>query len=647
MIALILDGKRAVLKKNVSFSLEIENREFEDRDAYSLSIDLPLRGCQQNMEIFGHALRAHIPIAKIRFRAQLILGEKVMLGAAAVVSMSESSVSVQFLEGRCAENSDDTLDKIYINDLDLGGYSDRTDRDSISPATAWGEPDRTGEFTCVALPWVSDYSGIMYNKVSLSGGVWSWVDPEGSEDVDDDTRSQDLLTIQEARKLTWQPSLIWISRKICLAVGLTLVDFDAWANSPKVRLMICNTLPPTYGKFDWADILPHWTVKEFFRNLEPLLQGYFDINLAAGSISFRAYGHASKKMTHIQAASLLEKASLDVSPDEKSAKYMSMKNIRYAKGDCKMWPLMDCEKAVRNWPQSRILSVTNLKSLAASYMSTSILSADSHRGVRTPMNSLVYVPSLDSLFALYALNRSKKIVSAANGWKLLTWVYDNCFFPVNRFGTLVRNDIEDGDDIELQFTPACVMLPAPDVPPTMYVRFSQMNDDEKWESQFYAEDEDDTELRQTSVVNILERDDKDKQVFFSTVSVAFYPGPDQEIYGSKIWPFPITDSIIPGTLSASNTTAYASTSRMSYRKHGIEGFSLHLKDLTAEQDTIHIDPRLKYKFRFIAKEIPDVRDIFVLMGRRYICEKLSVSFSFSGKSDIIEGDFYPVIEPGS
>lgn len=69
---LIIDGKNAVLKKGSSFDYVSENRSFSDADDYTLSITLPLSGCPENLDIFGHVDRMDIDSRHIVLEASIV-----------------------------------------------------------------------------------------------------------------------------------------------------------------------------------------------------------------------------------------------------------------------------------------------------------------------------------------------------------------------------------------------------------------------------------------------------------------------------------------------------------------------------------------------------------------------------------------------
>ena len=54
---ILIDKKKAVLKKGTSFDFIAENHFFTGADSYTLSITFPIKGCPENIAIFGHIYR--------------------------------------------------------------------------------------------------------------------------------------------------------------------------------------------------------------------------------------------------------------------------------------------------------------------------------------------------------------------------------------------------------------------------------------------------------------------------------------------------------------------------------------------------------------------------------------------------------------
>lgn len=101
---LIIEGKNAVLRKDASISLKIENPELSDNGDYSLEIALPLAGCPQNVAILkGTYHRPEQSFAGIigkRMNATIIAGGLSLHGEIALKSADEKEAQVQFLSGR-------------------------------------------------------------------------------------------------------------------------------------------------------------------------------------------------------------------------------------------------------------------------------------------------------------------------------------------------------------------------------------------------------------------------------------------------------------------------------------------------------------------------------------------------------------------
>ncbi len=59
---------------------------------------------------------------------------------------------------------------------------------------------------------------------------------------------------------------------------------------------------------------------------------------------------------------------------------------------------------------------------------------------------------------------------------------------------------------------------------------------------------------------------------------------------------------------------------------------------------IIVNPLEKMTVSFISTSIPDVRSIFYIRGKRYLCEKITATFTENGMSQLLEGEFYPLLD---
>jgi hypothetical protein len=57
-----------------------------------------------------------------------------------------------------------------------------------------------------------------------------------------------------------------------------------------------------------------------------------------------------------------------------------------------------------------------------------------------------------------------------------------------------------------------------------------------------------------------------------------------------------------------------------------------------------INPKQKFNFSFISDSIPNARSVFFINGRKYLCEKITATFTENGMSQLLKGSFYLIIE---
>lgn len=95
-MTIIISGKPAMLKRNSSFEYVSENRFFTGADSYTLSITFPLRGCQQNIDIFGHINRKDCDLDRLLLDCEIHDRNFHAYGSISIVEISEVEVKTQF-----------------------------------------------------------------------------------------------------------------------------------------------------------------------------------------------------------------------------------------------------------------------------------------------------------------------------------------------------------------------------------------------------------------------------------------------------------------------------------------------------------------------------------------------------------------------
>ena len=165
-MTIIINHKQAALKKDSSFEYIAENSFFTDADSYTLSITFPLRGCQQNIDIFGYINRKDHNLDTLLLDCEIHDRDFHVYGSVSIVEISDIEVKTQFLLGRSANNFYCDLDDLYINEIAIGSV---IDSDLQGKALEDGCVPSYYPTECpgyIHLPWVNNTSGNIQNGVA-------------------------------------------------------------------------------------------------------------------------------------------------------------------------------------------------------------------------------------------------------------------------------------------------------------------------------------------------------------------------------------------------------------------------------------------------------------------------------------------------
>lgn len=256
MIKLIIDGKEAVIKAGTSFKLTRMNPYFEDQGDFTFEVQLPLDGCAENLAIFGALHRAEVGLAgwaNKELPMHLIAPPVNVVGVAKVMTVSEAEVKVQLLAGKSAVNDfgkDAEGKDLYIDELDLGLKLDNTN----TPVGHQEPYDRDHLF--VTFP-VRDGNGMIVNYP-----LWSfYVGPTDWE-----------RQACKYQNYAVQPYLATVINQIFKKLGYAQI-LNVF-NQPWLKdVFVANNVQTN----NVDDILPHWTVEEFFTELRNAFGVYLEV----------------------------------------------------------------------------------------------------------------------------------------------------------------------------------------------------------------------------------------------------------------------------------------------------------------------------------------------------------------------------------
>lgn len=256
MIKLIIDGKEAVIKAGTSFKLTRMNPYFEDQGDFTFEVQLPLDGCAENLAIFGALHRAEVGLAgwaKKELPMHLIAPPVNVVGVAKVMTVSEAEVKVQLLAGKSAVNDfgkDAEGKDLYIDELDLGLKLDNTN----TPVGHQEPYDKDHLF--VTFP-VRDGNGMIVNYPLWTFTLW---------------RNQWRRGVCKYQNYAVQPYLATVINQIFKKLGYVQI-LNVFNQSWLRDVFVANNVQTN----NVDDILPHWTVEEFFTELRNAFGVYLEV----------------------------------------------------------------------------------------------------------------------------------------------------------------------------------------------------------------------------------------------------------------------------------------------------------------------------------------------------------------------------------
>ena len=611
-----INGKVAMLKKGTSFEYVAENRLFSGSDGYTLSITFPLRHCPQNLEIFGNINRQDVIAGKVIFDCEIRDRNFYKFGSITITEINDAEVKTQFLEGRSEQNFDKTFDDIYINELDLGNPSGC---DGSTPEKAWSPIYNPN---CVALPWVNDYSGNIQNLADYHPEV---------RNSDGTLKSHAYYSWNaDCRGRSWQPYLLYITKKICEAIDYA-ADFSKWEAKEEYKyLLICNCLPWAWNISDFARALPHWTVAEYFEKLELFLGGEFTIDHRGREVNFAFTDATLASLPPVRLDNIIDEHTVEVTVEDDKCEYQEAKNLVYKECDHEMWKFYSCDWFIKAWRGGAVRYKSLTELLNANKWLAS-WNGSTQRG--SNRDKLLYAEDVDTYFIVRSL--SKELVEKRGGWMPNVYKYKMELRPVNQFGGRIVDEREDADQIEIEFVPAWIDETEDKYGRCLFLSFSGYDENEStgtsWSRDPYARKQEiDNTLYQPFSFQALSAGEATKKAeYYNVIYIAWWDGAGVPANGQLPHPYAEDIEIFPDW---SNYTPIHSNLRINNR------------NINAQRTVHAINPKQKKTFKFLADEIPNPRAVFFIKGKKYICEKITATFTENGMSQLLKGVFYPIVD---
>ena len=617
---ILVNGKKAMLKHGFSFEYVTENRLFLGRDGYTLSIVFPLKGCPQNIEIFGHIYRLDADRNHTSFDCIIQTRFFSLKGKLSITKIGETEISAQFANGKCATAMTGDFDETYITDLDLGRQPALKGIDT-PVARALGGID--SGYDEVALPWVNeDYPEAANNWLKLSNGTRSWVWP--------------------ALTLSWQPYLVGIAERICRQMGYE-PDFTAWHESAYRYLIVCNTLPPSWDLPHYARALPRWTAGEFFNKLELLMGCEFDFDNIAKTATMHFSRSVLEALEPVKIEPVSKDHSSDISADENtSCDYLGSKVLKYKEISQHVGKYYSCDSFIGNCPLF-VFPYNNITDLIhANELRPAELSGTPHWGEQIQINAgelsnpdSKWIQSVDAvLYAkaedMYFIMRSIGVMHIPGHGNIQKYILQ----PINVFGSSSTGESSSEETID--FVPVPIddtYISANDnlgsmmfLKPGSLANATEPDVDSDAAGIVYPNNKNGS-YQTWADAAIQNGDDADSTEYYDCIYVAFWDG---RCYDPDGYVYPMTDK----TGISQSWKLFQSPYTLRLRNHS----GLFINALPK------IKVNHKTKFSWLSDTIPSPRAIYHIGGKRYLCEKITATFTEHGMSQLLKGEFYPLLD---
>lgn len=638
MFALYLDGKIAVIKKDSSFKLTRENPFLKDAGDYTLDVVLPL-SVSYNLEIFGLASRLDVNKKKIldtRYKFILHSDNISLEGTATVTEINNDEIKIQLLAGVDdlsikSKNQDGT--DIYVDELDLGqAYKELFIRETgsadgynmknlislfVNKKTDSFDPDSYmfglhTQTECVCFPIYSDADSAWSNKRNRLTFIrnqetsyeeynyWMW---ELDKSIVDYPEANTKI-VSDDLVLAPQPYFYVIIERVLQALGYTVVRDDI-KNSWMADIFIANAR----GSLDYSFILPHWTIYDFLKEVRFFFGVDFLVDGKSVSIISKKKNQSSENLSVIQ--DVIDDFTISVDSDTQQLD-SSFGNVDYDI-EVDKWLRLPDEVYLR-------AEVKHFANLDQAREFADSLSADDFKASK-------YLFKLDDDNSTFAIVTDDNDIFALR--------------EVDMMSALFRRDSRD-IDIKMRIVPCHIS------DSTSQEDFYNMNSLYEY---VYESSRD---------INFLSLKTNDSRIIkgvgFYSVNDAIHDDTEendkQDIIevalniGSKTPLFLPNHASLEHDVPFSYGIPFAKDWTGVYTLYGTKHLMLSYTGEGISRDalssSLSFDSRGKVCISFIDEGTFTPENIYIIGGKKYICEKLEFTISENGTDKIKKGYFYPL-----
>jgi hypothetical protein len=610
MIELLIAGKRVTLSSDFTLSLVSENPFFTKNGEYSYDIEFSLLD-PNNAIIYKHYNRLNNSGEIFTKRSAILIADSkvVINGTEVILNITDTSVKIQIVSGNSELNYLIGGD-LKVRSLDLGSAVLETNINQ-KKSLDYGYPDRNWQI----LPFANntnDYLGNAYYYVDFAAGVddpvykdtlyyWGVFKPNtGMAD------SWDVHPLMNKRP---QPYLCFAISQILSVLGYTLKR-----NMIAEHAIYKNTyIVHGYDTRDFAKMLPDWTVTDFFTQVENLFGVTLVVNSFAKSVEI-LFDHYYLTESDVKSLNVID--TFDCPIDATNKLTHKDVNIGYSldsENYYKLNKLEDDIKALAIYVDTQLADLVELV--------TKVDDADRYKKI------------------FHCIDNNTDYIAYNDGLKDIP-------LRVDSFKNLMNNSDDDETiNLELNIIPASFktmqvqtdMVLSGGARKTYYMQYPVVANFDPFIFQ-RSDEASDFSINGlavgTDTVNTTSLSDKMRVAIYSGRKAVDVVG-DNGTLSATMEPFPIT---CVEDLPEYYDAAY-------YTRNFLDGttpFRLQWLYDNIWSKTKNINTEKTYTFTFFDTGEIDIKNIFLIKNKEYLCTKIERNISAKGLGVMATGYFYPI-----
>lgn len=644
MIQLYINGKLAIIKEDTSFKISFENQLYTKASTYSFDIELPLN-IPQNRDIFGRLNRKDLSHSTSEFECVLLSGNKILLsGSGAITQVTEQSVKIQLTGESLYFSYGNKGEELYIDELDLGDWYNRTHSEAYSKETLTG----SSYVMVQTMPMLINANHAEWIASIFGNGRWVAYPIYNTNaetvcnsyifrDMGNSTPRLDLpyKTPNSGErngnpqiKFAVQPFVWYMCEIIAKATGYNLpITYNAIAQNDFLnRIFIANA----NIHIECNKCLPHWTVNEWWEQIERTFgctAVISDVDKTMKLVSRSQYFNGSSKAERID--NVLDEFTIEMG--DAATKEITTQNVGYADSDVYK-PYERITDEVKNVSEIKNFdSLGELKDWTKNNIyktSNCILKAEGRAYILKTLGH--HLQEVD-FFGDRIVDEKKDIDVELK--------FIPCSYTEHTVNVVSNQEDEVGYTDNVLFTAEAKILSRPD-----RGNFDWFTSEEELNSKVVF-----LESILYNSGDTPQKEETQDVAYIAILAPEFDKISSQGLEWPRAWLYESTELKHSSYGSGSvEDVVVPPNPDWNVPVYTDQGYSLSL-NLTEglrniASETIasgnKVDTTVKYCFKFIANEVPDTSAIFIINNKKYLCEKIEVLFNSKSMDKLMTGYFY-------